>query len=281
MRDIVFAVFCLTLSPLLVALDTLSSTHIVIPPIEKTAGENSTFYPRLLELALEKTVDSHGPFTITYHPLELTRNRLVAELEKDNVINVLWAMTNPQREAALHPIKISLLKELNNYRIFLIRKNDQRRFNKIKSLDDLRLLRAGQGSTWPDTEILKSNNIPVVTAMHYGLLFDMLDANRFDYFPRGLNEIWDEQKIHSDKGLIIENSLMFYYHCPIYFFTSKQNLELANRIETGLKIAMEDGSFDALFYSYEGFKRGEAEMTANRRIIFNLEQNQPITIPTE
>ncbi len=274
MRGIVFAVFCLTLSPLLFATNTLSSNNIVIPPIEKIAGENSTFFPRLLELALEKTLDTHGTFTITYHPMELTRNRLVAELEKDQVINVLWAMTNPQREANLHPIKISLLKELNSYRIFLIRKNDQHRFNKIKSLDDLRKLRAGQGSSWPDTEILKFNDIPVTTAMHYGLLFDMLAANRFDYFPRGLNEIWDEQNIHSDKGLRIEEKLMFYYHSPVYFFTSKQNLALAERIETGLKIAIDDGSFDRLFNSYESFRRGEAELIANKRIIFTLEQQK-------
>lgn len=271
MRGILLLIMCLSLSSVVSASNDSSVTRIVIPPIEKNSGENSTYYPRLLELALEKTVETHGPFTITYHPLELTRNRLIHELERGNVINVIWAMSSSPRESILQPIKISLMKDLNNYRIFLIRKNDQRRFNKVKSLDDLRLLRAGQGTTWPDTEILTANNIPVVTAMHYQLLFDMLAANRFDYFPRGLNEIWDEEKIHVDKGFAVEKKLMFHYNRPIYFFTSKNNIALANRIEQGLRIAIDDGSFDALFYSYDSFRRGEAELAANNRIIFNLE----------
>jgi hypothetical protein len=273
MRGMLFLSICLIFSPALSASNATQTTHIVIPPIEKNAGENNTYYPRVLQLALEKTLDTHGPYTITYHPLELTRNRLIYELERGNTVNVIWAMNNSPRESILHPIKISLMKDLNNYRIFLIRNNDQKRFNKVKSLDDLRLLRAGQGTTWPDTEILNSNQIPVVTAMHYQLLFDMLAANRFDYFPRGLNEIWDEEKIHADKSLTIEQRLMFHYHRPIYFFTSKQNIALANRIEEGLKIAIDDGSFDALFYSYESFRRGEAELLANKRLIFELPDN--------
>ena len=66
---------------------------------------------------------------------------------------------------------------------------------------------------------------------------------------------------------------MLHYNRPIYFFTSKNNIAPANRIEQGLKIAIGDGSFDALFYSYESFRRGEAELAANKRIIFNLEDN--------
>lgn len=258
---------------LLFASNDLPLTRIVIQPIETSAGDNATYYPRVLELALTKTVDTHGSFTISYYPLRLTRNRLIHELERDNVINVIWAMTSSQRETMLHPIKISLMKDLNNYRVFLIRKSDQKRFNKIKTLDDLRLFRAGQGTTWPDTKILKSNQLPVITAMHYQLLFDMLAANRFDYFPRGLNEIWDEEKIHADKDFAIEQNLMLHYHRPLYFFTNKKNIALANRIEQGLKIAIEDGSFDELFYSYESFRRGETELTANKRIIFDLKDD--------
>lgn len=270
MRRMLLALFGIILSSTLFGQTNSSVTHIVIPPAEKSAGNGRYFFPHLLTLAMEKTVDSHGSFTIENHPLELTRNRLISELEKNNAIHVIWAMTSPEREAKLHPIKISLLKDLNDYRIFLIRENDQRRFSKIESLDDLRLLRAGQGSTWPDTEILKANRIPVITAMHYDLLFDMLAANRFDYFPRGIYEIWDEYNMHAKKGLVIEKHLMLYYHRPVYFFTNKQNQALAERIEMGLKLAMEDGSFDALFYSFEGFKMGDQILKEHQRKIFEL-----------
>lgn len=245
-------------------------TQIILPPVERSTEKTGSFFPRILELALEKTRNTHGPYQISSYPHHLTNSRFLSELERNGVINLMWTMTNKQREATLVPIKISLLKELNSYRIFLIRKSDQEKFKTINSPDELRQLRAGQGKSWPDTDILKHNQFPVVTSAHYELLFDMLAANRFDYFPRGLYEIWDEQHIHNNKGLVIEESLMFYYNGPVYFFTSKQNKALAERIETGLNLAIADGSFDALFYSYSGFSRGEAELQEHNRRKFNL-----------
>lgn len=247
------------------------STKIILPPIEKSAKKTGSFFPRVLELAMEKTLPTHGPYQISSYPHHLTHRRFLSEVERNGVINLMWTMTNESRERKLAAVKISLLKELNSHRIFLIRKSDQKKFQNIRTLDDLRQLRAGQGKSWPDTDVLIHNQIPVITSPHYELLFDMLAANRFDYFPRGLYEIWDEYQIHQDKDLVIEETLMFYYNAPIYFFTSKQNKALAERIETGLKIAITDGSFDALFYSYSGFRRGEAELQEHNRRKFDLD----------
>jgi hypothetical protein len=246
-------------------------TRIILPPIEKSAEKTGSFFPRILELALIKTLDTHGPFQISSYPHQLTNSRFLAELERNGVINLMWTMTDQTRETKLVPIKISLLKELNSYRIFLIRKEDQARFNKIQTLEGLRALRAGQGTSWPDTEILKNNQLPLVTSAHYELLFDMLKARRFDYFPRGLYEIWDEYLLHKDQHVAIEQTLMLYYHAPIYFFTNKENPLLAERIETGLNIAIADGSFDELFYSYKGFKKGEEEINNQSRRLFELQ----------
>ena len=93
---------------------------------------------------------------------------------------------------------------------------------------------------------------------------------RFDYFPRGLYEVWGEQKVNADKNLVIEDSLMLYYPAPIYFFVNKKNVALANRIERGLRIAMQDGSFDKLFFSIPGFTEGLSEITNPSRKTFTL-----------
>lgn len=246
-------------------------TKIVLPPVEKSSEKTGSFFPRVLEMAMEKTLQTHGPYQITSYSHHLTHSRFLSEVERNGVINLMWAMTNESREKKLSAVKISLLKELNSHRVFLIRKSDQKKFQNIRTLDDLRQLRAGQGKSWPDTDVLIHNQIPVVTSAHYELLFDMLAANRFDYFPRGLYEIWDEYKIHEDRDLVIEETLMLYYEGPIYFFTSKQNKSLAERVETGLKLAIADGSFDALFYSYSGFRRGEAELQEHNRRKFDLD----------
>lgn len=249
---------------------TPAITQVILPPIEKSSEKTGSFFPRVLELALNKTLATHGPYQISSYPYQLTNSRFISELSRNGAINLMWTMTDANREQKLTPVKVSLLKELNSYRIFLIQKGDEERFSKIKTLDELRKLRAGQGKSWPDTIILQKNHLPIVTSVHYELLFEMLAANRFDYFPRGLYEIWDEYELHKNQKIAIEPNLILYYNAPIYFFTSKENKALAERIEAGLKIAIADGSFDELFYSYKGFRVGEEALKNHSRRLFEL-----------
>lgn len=244
--------------------------NVVIPPLEASARDHSRYFPQLLALALEKTRDTDGPFTVSHYPAMLTAGRFLSELSRDGVVQVVWTMTSPEREENLLPVPISLLKGLNSHRIFLIHEDDRERFAAIHTADQLRHLRAGQGVHWPDVEVLTANGYTVVNSAHYELLFNMLANRRFDYFPRGLYEVWDEWEKHRDSGLAIEQTLMLHYHAPIYFFTSRQRPELADRIRRGLELAIEDGSFDELFLSVPGFERGYRELNNHNRRIFKL-----------
>jgi ABC-type amino acid transport substrate-binding protein len=80
----------------------------------------------------------------------------------------------------------------------------------------------------------------------------MLAANRFDAFPRGLNEArreLDERKQNYPQ-LAIEKSRALYFPYPVYFWVNKNNVALAKRIELGLNRSLADGSFRKLFESY-------------------------------
>ena len=78
-------------------------------------------------------------------------------------------------------MRISLVRELNDYRIFLIRKGEQARFRAVRTLADLRRFTAGAGEGWPSTAVLRANGLPVVTSIGFEQLFAMLGAKRFDY----------------------------------------------------------------------------------------------------
>ena len=268
---ICFAVFLL-ISHSVQSLDTVKqdTLKIVIPPLEPSAKNHSAFFPKLLDLVLDKTSDEFGSFRIDFYSKLFTNGRFLTELKHGNIINVMWTMTSPKRETELLPIPISLLKGLNSHRVFLILQNRQDQFHRVKTLDDLRQYKAGVGVHWPNRGILERNGIPTVTSTHYELLFDMLKSRRFDYYPRGLYEVWDEQKVHAADGVVVEDSIMLKYHAPIYFFVNRRDTALAHRIELGLKRAMEDGSFDALFNSIPGFSRGLRELQNNNRRIFKL-----------
>lgn len=245
--------------------------RLVTQPIEKSAEAHEVYFLQLLELALQKTEATDGPFSIEPYKENFTNRRSLTELAReDSVIDIMWAMSDKKREAELLPIKISILRGVNSYRVFLIRKEDQELFHHIHSLQDLRRLTAGLVTSWPDTKVMQANGLPVITAAQYELLFTMLAGKRFDYFPRGLHEIWNELQAHPDRQFAVEDSIMLHYPAPVYFFVNKKNTALAQRIEKGLRIAMDDGSFNQLFFSIPGFKRGYDEMHNSSRVLFEL-----------
>lgn len=245
--------------------------RVITQPLEETSQAHEVYFYKLLELALEKTRATHGAYDLTMFGRVLSNQRYIAEVSReDGFIDVIWTMINKEREENLLPVRISLLRGMNSYRIFLIRKEDEARFSAVKTLGDLRSLRAGSGSVWPDTPILLANGLPVTTSAHYELLFTMLQRKRFDYFPRGVYEVWNEQKVHADKGFVIEQTIMFHYPAPIYFFVNKRNVQLAERIEKGLNMAIADGSFDQLFFSTPGFQQGYEEIKSKSRRVFHL-----------
>jgi hypothetical protein len=162
---------------------------------------------------------------------------------------------------------------LNEYRVLLIRKEDQEKFNAVHSLDDLRKLTAGTGADWPSTDILRNNHLPVITVGNASLLFSMLAAKRFDYMSRNLSEVWGEADAFERNGLVVESTLMLHGGVPFYFFVNKDNKKLAERLERGLKMAIADGSFDQLFFSTPGFKRGTDEIAFAKRRVLQLRTN--------
>lgn len=232
-------------------------------------NEDYYFY-RVLELALSKTSASPGAVHVEQLPYRLEDKRLRSSLMQGSV-DVLWSPTSAEFERQMLPVKISLLKDLNNYRLFLIRKNDQERFSAIHSLDDLRELKGGMSSQWIDARIMKYNNLPLVEAVGYGKLFKMLAAKRFDYFSRGLYQIYSEVNFYPEFELQIEQELMLRYQNPVYFFVNKNNTALAKRLKTGLEMAQRDGSFDELFNSIPRYRWGTEVLKTHKRRVFELQ----------
>lgn len=244
--------------------------RVVIPPPEETARNITLYYEKLARLALTKTQDTDGPFTLEVYPILFNHSRFISELKRNGVVNLIWSVTDQSLEEELLPVRVPILKDINSYRVFLIRTEDQAKFAKINSIKDLRLYKAGSGSHWPDTDVLLYNELPVVTSPQFEPLFGMLAAGRFDYFPRGLDEIWNEQKMQAARKFTIERTLLLHYPAPKYFFVNKQNTQLANRLERGLKISMQDGSFDELFNSIPDYKQGLAEVQNKNRMKIEL-----------
>lgn len=251
---------------------------IVVPLAPPTSGESIRdyhYFSRLLELALDKTFDTDGPYRLEQVRNVFTENRLKAALRRGD-IDIIWSATTLELEKTLLPIPVPLLKEIGDYRILVIRAGDQHRFDDVNSLSDLRKFTGGIGAQWADVDIMRANDLPVVSAVGYERLFKMLEAKRFDYFSRGLYQVKREIDMHPK--LVMEENLMLYYPSPFYFFVNHNNLALADRIERGLRIAIEDGSFDELFFSVSRHQWARDELNKNHRRVIKLDL--PVIVPT-
>lgn len=238
----------LALLLLAVVATPLLAGETTIRHIRGESGQDARndYFLAVLTLALEKTADE-GPWKLEPIDEVMPQGRALQHLSEGRDLDVVWSMTSIAREQQNRAVRIPLMKGLMGYRLLIIRDEDQVWFQRLAGIDQLRELRAGQGHDWPDTDILRSNGLAVDTAADYDSLFRMLQQGRFDYLPRAINEPWQEVAARADLGLAVENSLLLYYPTAEYFFVRPDNNALADRLERGLRRAIDDGSFDTLF----------------------------------
>jgi hypothetical protein len=239
-----------TLALLLNTTAQADTTRVRVPQNLTEWDQRNDYFVAALRLALDKTRDQYGDYLLEESSQPLTQSRAIAMLSEGAEVDVLWSMTSRLRETQMLPVRIPLLKGLMGYRIFIIRAEDEIWFKDITTLDQLRELRAGQGHDWPDAEILRSNGLRVETSVDYENLFRMLHAGRFDFLPRAINEPWEEVKAREDLNLTIEKNLLLHYPTASYFFVSKNNPTLAERLRVGLETAIADGSFETLLLKH-------------------------------
>lgn len=235
------------------------------------------YFVDLIEMAMKNTEDEYGQYTIIYSDNEMVQERAFAKLKNNKGISVSWGMTSIKREESFSPIRIPLIKGLLGHRICIIRREDREKFQNITSLDQLKQLVLVQGSDWPDTEILEYNGFKVHKMSVYENMFKMVSAGRVDFFPRGVNEPYEEVRIRPELNLIVDSNLLIKYVAPMYFFVNKENKVLAERLYKGLMIAIESGEFDEFFYNHATTKAIVDKAKMEERVIYEIEN--PILPP--
>lgn len=228
----------------------------------------------VLKLALTKT---NTPYKLAT-PFEDKLNEARGEkLVISGDLDLQFMITTLDRETKMIPIKFPIYRGLLGMRLLLIHKNNMGKFTNVNSLSQLQELVAGHGQHWKDLPIYKHNGLPVETNVSYQGLFRQLKTNRFDYFHRGVLEIWPEWHLHR-QTLTVLNGLALFYPIPTYFFVSKNNPELVPIIEKGLSIALKDGSYRALFMKFLESDIKKADLS-NKTLIALQNPNLPADTP--
>lgn len=240
------SVFGMTFSAKAIAKD-----YIITNPQSSSQDKRFDYPFILLNEVLKRTEKEYGAYELKRFPQTMSRNRALRSLLAGEIA-VYSAPTRLEWEKEALPVRIPIRKGLLGYKLFLIRKDEQGLFDQIKTEQDLRKFRYGGGLQWSSSLALKKLGFETYGGADYEPLFAMLSANRFDYFPRGVNEIFTEYDIRKDvfPKLGIEESLALYLPSPTYFFVSPKYPALAQRIEKGMLALLKDGTFDKLFLDH-------------------------------
>lgn len=223
----------------------------------------------LVSLAFEKTPE-YGPFTIARSP-EMAQGRAIRELEESGsaLVDIANVATSDQRENNLRAIPLPIDGGLLGFRVCVVLHESLPMFEGISSLSDLHKagIRIGQGTHWPDTDILEANGVNVVTHSRYEILFRMLENQRFECFARGVSEVLFDLELHANMDLVIEPDLLIAYPMPSYFFVSRRDHETAQRLQLGLERAIHDGSFGRYLENFYGRAMRELQLEKRRVIV--------------
>ncbi|MDA8622019.1 hypothetical protein N9L48_05155 [Psychrosphaera sp.] len=245
-------------------------------PLEFNSGD---YYSELLHLALSKTQKEYGPYKIQYVNSNLVQERALHELNSGNSFDVYWSVSTKVRETFARPIRVPLLRGLIGYRVSLILKDRLSEFKSVNSDIKFKEFAAGQGHDWPDFDILKANKFSIFPASLYESLIDLLALKRIDHFPRGLNELIREVELLNDNRFTIEPNFILQYPSYEFFFVALNNTRLANRIEKGLLLAQEDGSFDEVFERFVRFEKIYDTLKLGERQVIEINNSFRTTKP--
>ncbi len=217
---------------------------------------NHKYYYNLIQKILDITEKEYGKSNIQYNRAYEQR-RMFINLKKDKEINLVWAGVSLERDKDFLSVKIPLTKGLLGYRLFIINKKNIKLFDAIENISDLKKLKACQAVHWPDTDILEFADLNVLKNTNYERMFLQVLKGRCDYFPRGISEAHREVEARKEvyQDLLVYEKIILYYPFPMYFFFNKNNQGLKDRIEKGLRIMINNGSFDEYLKTSKNTKK--------------------------
>ena len=224
------------------------SEDIIIAPPQSNSDSSFKYYKAVLIRSLELTSKGYGPYKIVLSKQVVSQGRAEVLLNESNSLTIHRMGTNLKRETELVPIRIPLNKGLLGVRLLLTNSKIDKNINRETSSGQIKLLRACQGSHWPDTMILRDNNYKVLATPNYENMFKMLNHGRCHYFPRSIVEGIAEFKKVKTKypNIRLNKSVLLSYDFPMYFFVGRRNINLAKRVEKGLLIMSKNGELQKM-----------------------------------
>lgn len=194
---------------------------------------------RLLEIALAR---SGVPHRVRVDGAAVSAQRARVELAAGRV-QVLDSGTSPTAERDFDLVPFPLDLGLSGCRLLLARRDTLPALAQVRTLDELKRFRIGQGAGWIDTDILRAAGFQVETGQ-FVALFRMLQARRFDLYPLGADEaraMLSRYQGEAPDVVLVDGLALHYPFARVYLLTKGQ-ARLRAALLLGLQRAFADGS---------------------------------------
>ncbi|MFU8765142.1 MAG: hypothetical protein ACNA7T_11480 [Haliea sp.] len=226
----------------------------------------------VLEAVLEITKEEYGAWKFEEHEEDYHGDRESrAFKEYGHDIFVTTAGNKKLEDEEKIIIHRAIMNGVLGFRVLIIRAEDREKFARIETEEELGKLRVGIPDTWSDAEIFRHNGYNVIERGTYDDMFERLHDDEYDFTALGANEVESVFADRADEveGLILVDQLLIYYPFPLLFYVNPDKSELAERIQKGMSMIVEDGTLDRIFQKHNA-ELIEA-LRLSERPIFKLE----------
>jgi len=236
-------------------------------------SETRKIYEReVLEEVLVATKSDFGPWEIRESLTEypgLEESTVFEEKGHHLFVTVAGNQKFKNRDVIMIPRPLA--KNLLGYRIPIVRAEHSKKFDTIKTPEDLHKLRLGVPSDWSDATIFRHNGYQVIENGDFDNIFERQALGHFDYTTFGANEIIEifRNRASKQKELIINEKIMLFYPFPLVFYVNPNMPNIAKRVDVGLNKLSESGILDRIFNKYYAEIVNELKM--DQRHLFILE----------
>lgn len=177
--------------------------------------------------------------------------RAFERLQNDEAgFDAMISASNLAREEGLIPLYFPLERGLLGVRLCLISEAAQPAYSLVNKNTDFKHLSLSivTDENWPDSEILQSNNIPIVELNSHAERLDYTRQNQNVCYSRSIFEIQSE--LAEAKDLLIEADFVLVYPQADILYFRKNASALVEAVQFGLEQAYADGSFQEIYNKY-------------------------------
>lgn len=248
------------------SIGVLANDEVILRRVPGLKALPSSYTMQILKASLDASYAEFGPYTLRFSDREMTRSRTFNEMQRGVRVNVADTPITEKWTEEFIRIPIPIQRGILSYRLFLVTKENENLLADVNSLEDLKRIRQGSGNQWSVTKKLQLNDFNIVEGPSKDALMNMLQANRFSIYSRGINEVYGELNRYkkSHPNIVLDKHIALYSYLPMYFHVSPKAERIAKRIERGLLLIEENGEYERIFQSYNEKSLEQAQLQGRK-----------------